>query len=304
MVKEIRFTKMHGAGNDYIYIDLTRPDATLPADFPSLARRISHRHCGVGADGLVAIMRPADPSRADFAMRMWNADGSEAQMCGNASRCVAKYIHDHSLSASRSLRLETRAGIKLLTITALDPHGRVSEVSVDMGPATFSSHEVPVSLPSPTPTHGIPDHHTPPLLPGTLQVSALGRSFCIHPVGMGNPHGVILLDHDPTDEEVLGAGPLLERDPAWPERANIEFAHIIDRSHINMRVWERGSGETMACGTGACATAAAAIALGLTDAAVELQLPGGTLCVSRDPATGHMHLRGPAATICTGVFPL
>lgn len=276
--RHIRFTKMHGAGNDYIYINALE---TVPGNLPLLSRQISSRHFGVGSDGLVAIMRS---DHADFRMRMFNADGSEAQMCGNASRCIGKYVYEKGLTDKTVVTLETLAGVKTLRLDVRD--GEVVSVRVDMGVPVFEPAEVPVACGE-------------PLVAGNVEVN--GIVFRLTAVGMGNPHGVIFTD-EISDFQVLQAGPLLEVADIWPQKANIEFVSIVDRQHIRMRVWERGSGETMACGTGACAAVAAAVVNGLTDREVDVRLRGGTLHVCWDEVSGHIFLSGGAEFIADGEF--
>lgn len=280
-MEEILFTKMHGAGNDYIYINCL---ASVPADPSQLSVEISDRHTGAGADGLILIM----PSGvADFRMRMFNADGSEGKMCGNASRCIAKYVHDYGLTDRLTVTLETLSGVRTLVMHP-EADGTVERVTVDMGKPEFTASAVPVTcigeqmIDSPVST-----------AVGELRLTA---------VSMGNPHGVIFIDRSPMDFEVEGVGRELECHPMWPERANIEFARVTGPDEIEMRVWERGSGETMACGTGACATAAAARRLGLVSGDVTVRLRGGDLRISVDDATGHMMMTGPAVTVMEGRY--
>ena len=261
--KEVRFTKMHGAGNDYIYLDAT-------GDF------------GVGSDGLVAVMTS---DIADFRMRMFNSDGSEAEMCGNASRCIAKFVYEKGLTDSETVTLETLAGIKVLHLHVRE--GVVESVTVDMGAPVLEPASVPVQS-------------LDPKLRLAEEETVDGRTYRITGVSMGNPHGVIFVD-EIDDDLVLRQGPLLEEAPIFPAKANIEFAKVLDRSTIEMRVWERGTGETLACGTGACATAVAAA---LTGREVDVLLRGGTLHIRWDETDGHVFMTGPAAFICDGVFYL
>lgn len=268
MKKAIPFTKMEGAANDYVYFDWRAP---LPDDLEGFARYVSDRHRGIGGDGIVLIL----PSEiADFKMRMFNADGSEAQMCGNASRCVAKYLYENRLTEKTSVLLETRAGIKRLDFTPT-AEDTVEEVTVDMGAPRFDSQD----------------------LPRLREIEISGR--IVYPVSMGNPHGVTFVD-EITDNMVLDEGPQMEIDTVWPEKANIEFVKVTDRSHIEMRVWERGTGETLACGTGACASAVASHEKGLTDDEVEVKLRGGTLRIKINPANGHVMMTGPARMVARG----
>lgn len=280
--KEVRFTKMHGAGNDYIYIDATRE---TPENLPELSRRMSDPHFGIGSDGLVAVM-PSDI--ADFRMRMFNSDGSEAEMCGNASRCIAKFVYEKGLTDKETLTLETLAGIKVLHLHVRDDI--VASVTVDMGAPVLEPTSVPVLS-------------RDPKLRLAEEETVDGRTYRITGVSMGNPHGVIFVD-EIDDDLVLRQGPLLEVAPIFPAKANIEFAEVLDRSTIRMRVWERGTGETLACGTGACATAVAAVLNGLTDREVDVRLRGGTLHIRWDEESGHVFMTGPAAFICDGIFYL
>lgn len=282
-MKEVKFTKMHGAGNDYIYIDCT---SSTPDSLPQLAIEMSRRHFSVGADGIVLIC----PSEvADLKMRIFNADGSEARMCGNATRCIGKYAYEHGLTRSSTLTLETLSGIKHLTLSIEPDTDEVSSVSVDMGPASFRCADIPVN------------HASDTMIDTPVEFAAPESPMHITAVSMGNPHGVIFLDHDPTDREVTGLGPILECHPIWPDRANIEFCRVIDRHRLLMRVWERGSGETWACGTGACAAASAAVATGRCDFPVSVELRGGTLLIDRLP-DGHIKMEGPAEEVFSGTY--
>ena len=280
--KEVRFTKMHGAGNDYIYLDAT---GEMPEDLPELSRRMSDPHFEVGSDGLVAVMTS---DIADFRMRMFNSDGSEAEMCGNASRCIAKFVYEKGLTDSETVTLETLAGIKVLHLHVRE--GVVESVTVDMGAPVLEPASVPVQS-------------LDPKLRLAEEETVDGRTYRITGVSMGNPHGVIFVD-EIDDDLVLRQGPLLEEAPIFPAKANIEFAKVLDRSTIEMRVWERGTGETLACGTGACATAVAAALNGLTGREVDVLLRGGTLHIRWDETDGHVFMTGPAAFICDGVFYL
>ncbi len=271
---------MHGAGNDYIYINATE---SVPGDIADLARRVSDRHFGVGSDGLVLIMQS---EVADFRMRMFNADGSEAEMCGNASRCVGKYVFEKGLTAKREITLETGAGIKILKLHVEDD--RVTSVTVDMGTPTLDAAGVPAVVRK-----------------GECKILEEeivgGKSYHITAVGMGNPHAIIFVP-EITDQMVLEEGPQLEVADIFPRKANIEFARIVNRREIEMRVWERGTGETWACGTGACATLVAAVLNGLTDRSADLKLRGGTLKIEWDETTNHVMMTGPAEFICDGVY--
>lgn len=283
-MKEMRFTKMEGLGNDYIYVDCMAGEPA--SDWENLSIRISDRHFGVGADGIILIM----PSKvADFRMRMFNADGSEGKMCGNGSRCVAKYVYDNGLTRKTEVTLETLAGIKVLKMH-LGADGKVDTVTVDMGEPILTAAEVPALSASER------------MVEETLPTAKHG-DFAVTAVSMGNPHGVIFVD-EITDELVLGAGPELERHSAFPDRANIEFVKVIDGETVQMRVWERGSGETLACGTGACATAVAAALTGRTNRKVTVKLIGGDLSIEWNEKDNHVYMTGPARTVFTGVWTL
>lgn len=273
----IPFTKMHGAGNDYVYLDCcTFPQ---PADPSALAIQVSDRHTGIGSDGLVLIL-PSDV--ADFRMRMFNADGTEAQMCGNASRCVGKYVYEHQLTNKTTITLETLAGIKHLVLHT--DQGKVNSVSVMMGKACVQ----PATLITPNTT--ISDQLRPFLQ--THQVTN---------VNVGNPHAIFIVDNlQQTDTYALGRE--IEVLPVYPEKTNVEFVEIISRNEICMRVWERGTGETMACGTGACASVAATFAAGKTDNEVIVHLLGGDLHITIDSITTGITMTGPAEEVFNGVF--
>lgn len=273
----IPFTKMHGAGNDYVYLDCcTFPQ---PADPSALAIQVSDRHTGIGSDGLVLIL-PSDV--ADFRMRMFNADGTEAQMCGNASRCVGKYVYEHQLTNKTTITLETLAGIKHLVLHT--DQGKVNSVSVMMGKACVQ----PATLITPNTT--ISDQLRPFLQ--THQVTN---------VNVGNPHAIFIVDNlQQTDTHALGRE--IEVLPVYPEKTNVEFVEIISRNEICMRVWERGTGETMACGTGACASVAATFAAGKTDNEVIVHLLGGDLHITIDSITTGITMTGPAEEVFNGVF--
>lgn len=278
----ILFSKMHGAGNDYIYIDATKE---IPSNLSELAVKMSDVHFGIGSDGLVAIMLS---DVADFRMRMFNSDGSEAEMCGNATRCIAKYVYEKGLTDKKVVTLETLAGIKILHLDVVD--GVVVSVTVDMGLPELRPELIPVASSDPEKK--------------VSEIETVGDiSYPVTGVSMGNPHGVIFVD-EITDRQILDEGPRLEVAEIFPRKANIEFAHVIDRNTIEMRVWERGTGETFACGTGACATVVAAVLNGLTEREVEMRLRGGSLFIKWDEVSGHVLMTGPAAFICDGVFYL
>ncbi len=275
----IPFTKMHGLGNDYIYIDCRE---WLPDRLADLAREMSDRHTGVGGDGIVLI---TPSSEAHFRMRMFNADGSEARMCGNASRCIARYVHDHIDRHINPIYLETLSGIKVLSLNMAD--GVVDSVTVDMGEPELSCQNIPVT------------HREDRLIDET--VSTPRGDLRVTAISMGNPHGVIFTDDLQTiDFDFLG--PHMESHPMWPDRANIEFAQVISPTEILMRVWERGTGETLACGTGACATAVAAALTGRCSRKTTLKLRGGDLEIEWRESDNHVYMTGPATEVFTGTY--
>lgn len=272
----MKFTKMHGAGNDYVYINCMN---NIPANPNELAVRISNRHYGVGSDGLVLIL-PSE--KCDFRMRMFNADGTEAEMCGNATRCIGKYVYDKRLTDKTEITLETNAGIKRLSLFVSE--GKVSKVTVDMGEPILQARDIPVNADMEQ-VKGYP-----------LDVD--GRKIKVTCVSMGNPHAVVFVDTI-TDDDVFVTGRKLEVHPFFPQKTNVEFCKVISRDKLSMRVWERGTGETLACGTGACATLVAAVINGLCDRRAELQLLGGRLFIEwRDD--NHIYMTGPAVTVFEG----
>ncbi|MCC6813557.1 MAG: diaminopimelate epimerase [Rubrivivax sp.] len=275
----MKFTKMHGLGNDYVYVNAF--DETV-ADPAAMAVAVSRPHFGVGADGLVLIGPSAE---ADFAMRMFNADGSEGEMCGNAVRCIGKYVHDRGLTRKTEVRLSTLGGIKTLQLRLKD--GSVDQVTVDMGEPAFS----PASLPVEWPGERIVNQ------PLTID----GQTHHITCVSMGNPHAVIFVD-DPKAIDVHGIGRQIENHPLFPRRTNVEFVRVRRRDLLEMRVWERGSGETLACGTGAAASLVAAVLNGLADRNAVVQLTGGDLQVTWDSRDNHVYQTGPASFVFDGVW--
>jgi diaminopimelate epimerase len=274
----MRFTKMHGAGNDYVYVNcFTEP---VPHNIAGTAIAISDRHKGIGADGLILIC----PSEiADARMRMFNADGSESEMCGNGIRCVAKYVYDHGLARKPELKIETGRGILTLHVHP-GRDGKIEQVRVNMGAPILESGRIPTTL------TGDPPINAP------LEVG--GRAISVTCVSMGNPHCVTFVD-EVNDDWVLHVGPQIERHPAFPRRVNAEFIQIISPDEFIMRVWERGSGETMACGTGACAAAVAGVLSSRTNRTVLAHLPGGDLTLEWAPS-GEVLMTGPATEVFTG----
>jgi diaminopimelate epimerase len=277
----MRFTKLHGAGNDYVYVDcFANP---MPHDPAGLSQRISDRHRGVGSDGLILIC----PSEvADVRMRMFNADGSEAEMCGNGVRCVAKYVHDHGLVRKPRLTVETGHGVLTLDLDVRD--GLVRQVTVDMGEPILEAARIPTTLPGDPPKDA------------ALEVP--GRTLRVTCVSMGNPHCITYVG-EITDEWVLGVGPKVERHPAFPRRTNAEFVRVNRPNDVTVRVWERGSGETLACGTGACAVAVAGVLAGRTQRQVVAHLPGGDLQLHWSEKDNHVYMTGPAVEVFSGEWP-
>lgn len=276
----MRFTKMQGCGNDYIYVNCFEESVTSPQQ---LARTISDRHFGIGSDGLVLIM-PSDI--ADCRMRMFNSDGSESEMCGNAIRCVAKYVYDRDIIHKRELSVETLAGIKYITINA-DDNDIARKMTVDMGAPITEATDIPVFA-----------DHSPVT---DLKLSAFGREFTFTCVSMGNPHAVTFIDEAVSSFDVERFGKVFETEEHFPRRSNIEFAEVISPTHLKMRVWERGAGETLACGTGTCATVAAACLNGICPREpVRVELLGGELLIEWKESDGHIYMTGPAEFVFDG----
>lgn len=281
----MKFTKMQGLGNDYVYVNCFREMVPDPG---GAAKRISDRHFGIGSDGLILI-RPS--SVADFEMEMYNADGSLGAMCGNGIRCVAKYVYDYGLTDRTHITVATGSGVKTLDLTVRD--GKVALVKVDMGAPILETEKIPAD---------------PSLFDGAERVVARplrvdGREYEVTCVSMGNPHCVTRVD-DVDGLEIETVGPAFEHHPAFPDRVNTEFIRVIDRSAVQMRVWERGSGETWACGTGACATAVACILNGWTEDSVTVKLRGGDLDIFWDRARNTVFMTGPAETVFEGEIEL
>ncbi|MDO5308708.1 MAG: diaminopimelate epimerase [Planctomycetia bacterium] len=297
----MRFTKMHGAGNDYVYIDLFREKLPVPPE--QLAPMVSDRHFGVGSDGLVLIC-PSDI--ADVQMRMFNSDGSESEMCGNALRCVAKYVAERNLS--RPTHLKITSGSRLLTVNCEYEGERVTRVRVDMGEPILTPADVPTNLrangPEEAPVADLPVESlgldfTKLLGAGSAELASFLNSQ-LTCVSMGNPHCVIFVDKI-TDDLVLGCGPIIERSlENFPRKINVEFIERLSDSHLRMRVWERGTGETLACGTGASATAVASALTGRTGRKVRLSLLGGELEIEWNAENNHVFMTGPAVESFSG----
>ena len=286
----MRFTKMHGAGNDYVYVNCFAEKIT--GDRAELARQVSDRHFGVGGDGLILILPPENADAADARMQMFNADGSEAEMCGNGIRCVAKYVYDHGIKRDPSLKIETGAGI--LSLELETNNGKAHRVRVDMGEPILDGPQVPTNLPTKLGPHGNS------VVNADLEID--GQTFNATCVSMGNPHCVIFVDKA-TDDLVLGTGPKIETAPAFPARVNVEFIEVISRGELRQRTWERGSGETFACGTGASAVCVAGVLTERSDRNVIIHLLGGDLELEWNETDGHVYMTGPAEEVFTGIWP-
>ena len=273
-VKKMQFIKMHGLGNDYVYVDCFDPvtaDIIAHTELSSLAQQLSDRHFGIGSDGLVLIL-PSD--EADARMRIFNADGSEAQMCGNAIRCVGKYLYESGRCRRTQICIQTPAGLRTLRVHTTE--GKVDSAEVNMGKAEVMFDELMINY----------------------------RPVAFVSVNMGNPHIVLFPQTHVATMSLTPLGPTLERHPPFPEGTNVEFVSVRNSKEIDMRVWERGSGETMACGTGACAAAVAAAVLSKTDNAVTVHLRGGDLHIHYDPETREVTMTGPATEAFRGEYIL
>ena len=277
----MRFTKMHGAGNDYVYVDCFNQQVAEPA---RLARAIADRHFGVGGDGLVLIM-PSD--KADVRMRMFNLDGSEAEMCGNAVRCVAKYAHDHGISAGNPMRVETGRGV-LTILLALDAAGKVTSATVDMGEPILRSADIPVKVPQERAID--------------VPIRAGRHAFTMTCVSMGNPHAVMYVP-DVSAVPLEEVGPLIEKHPLFPDRVNAHFVQAHSKAEVTMRTWERGSGITLACGTGASAVCVAGVLTGRSGRQLTVHLPGGNLRLLWREQDNHVLMTGPASEVFSGDWP-
>lgn len=277
----MKFTKMHGLGNDYVYVNCFEEKIDNP---PAVARFVSDRHFGIGSDGLIMI----NPSKtADFEMEMYNADGSRGEMCGNGIRCVAKYVYDYGLTDKTQISVETLGGIKYLDLTVED--GKVSLVKVDMGKQELEADLIPI----------ISEREQ--VIDEPIEVD--GKEYHMTGVSMGNPHAVIYVD-DVKGLDLEKIGPKFENHERFPKRINTEFVHCIDRQTVEMRVWERGSGETLACGTGACAVAVSSILNNLTDTQVTVKLLGGDLQIEWDREKDRVFMTGPATVVFDGVIDI
>lgn len=280
----MKFTKMHGIGNDYVYVNCFKETVENPTE---AAKFVSDRHCGIGSDGLILI-KPSDV--ADCQMDMYNADGSQGAMCGNGIRCVAKYAYDYGIVNKDVITIETKSGIKTLELTIED--GKVSLVRVNMGSPILDAPQIPILC------------NSPKVLAMPLTIE--DKTYAITGVSMGNPHIITYLDslEELKNLEIEKIGPKFENNPIFPDRVNTEFVKIIDRHTAQMRVWERGSGETMACGTGACAVAVASILNGYTEDTVTVKLLGGDLHIQWDREANTVYMTGPATAVFDGEIKL
>lgn len=284
----MKFTKMQGCGNDYVYINCFEENID---DRSALAVRLSERHFGIGSDGVIYIC-PSD--KADFMMDMYNLDGSRGKMCGNGIRCVGKYVYDHRLTDKTEISVETLAGIKFLTLHKDDSTDTVKSVTVDMGAPVFKAAEIPLNTDILSFTGNGEDDC---IKEYPLVINGKEMKFTF--VSMGNPHAVTFID-DTDGLKIEDFGPEAEAHKLFPERANIEFIQVVDRTHTKMRVWERGSAETFACGTGACASVVASYLNGLTDNKVSVKLLGGTLEIEYDSRNQKVFMTGPAVEVYNG----
>ena len=284
----MKFTKMQGLGNDYVYVNCLEEKVNDPSE---TARYVSDRHYGIGADGLILIC-PSE--KADFEMMMYNADGSRGEMCGNGIRCVAKYVYDYGLTDKTSISIETLGGIKYLDLTVED--GKAVQIRVDMDVPELRAERIPIHVNA---ANG--DAKTPADAGRVIDepIAVDGMEYRMTGVSMGNPHVVVFLD-DVKNMDIQKIGPKFENHERFPNRINTEFVRIIDRERIEMRVWERGSGETLACGTGACAAVVASILNGLAGRKVTVKLKGGDLLVEWDQESGKVYMTGPAEVVFDG----
>ncbi|MDD3220249.1 MAG: diaminopimelate epimerase [Lachnospiraceae bacterium] len=277
----MKFTKMHGIGNDYVYVNCLEEEVKNPGP---IAKYVSDRHCGIGSDGLILI-KPSDT--ADFEMDMYNSDGSQGAMCGNGIRCVGKYVYDYGLTDKTHLEIQTKSGIKYLDLQIED--GKTAMIKVNMGSPILAAKEIPV----------VSDKEQ--VIDEPICVD--GVEYRMTGVSMGNPHAIVYMDDvDGLDIEKLG--PKFENHERFPDRVNTEFVKVLDKETVQMRVWERGAGETMACGTGACAVAVACILNGLTKEHVTVKLLGGDLEIFWDRSADVVYMTGPAATVFDGEIDL
>lgn len=277
----MKFTKMHGIGNDYVYVNCFEESVKNPAE---VSKFVSDRHFGIGSDGLILISPSAI---ADFRMNIYNADGSQAEMCGNGIRCVAKYVYDYGLTDKTEIPVETLAGIKYLRLQV--ENGKVASVEVNMGAPILEPKEIPVAVEE-SPVVNVP-------------VEVKGKIYHMTCVSMGNPHAIIFMNNV-KDLDIAAIGPYFENHTVFPKRTNTEFVEVLDRNTVNMRVWERGSDETLACGTGACATTVACILNDKTENEVTVHLLGGDLKIRWDREANQVYMTGPATVVFDGEITL
>lgn len=277
----MKFTKMHGIGNDYVYVNCFKESIKNPAE---VSKFVSDRHFGIGSDGLILISPSA---KADFRMNIYNADGSQAEMCGNGIRCVAKYVYDYGLTDKTEISVETLAGIKYLKLHV--ENGKVATVEVNMGAPILEAKEIPVTVDE-SPVVNVP-------------VEVNGKTYHMTCVSMGNPHAIIFVDNV-KDLDIEAVGPFFENHTVFPKRTNTEFVEVLNRNTVNMRVWERGSDETLACGTGACATTVACILNNKTEDEVTVHLLGGDLKIRWDREANQVYMTGPATVVFDGEITL
>jgi len=292
----MKFTKMHGCGNDYVYINGCVENIPLE-EKPDLVRAVSDRHFGIGGDGAIFI-NPSDV--ADFEMEMYNADGSRSEMCGNGIRCVAKYVYDHGMTTkTENLSIVSAGAIKYLNLSVKD--GKVETVRVNMGAPILEASEVPVD-PALVKTTKIKDalgNEVNAVVDASIMVC--DKEYKMTCVSMGNPHAIVFMK-DVANLKIEEIGPFFENHKVFPRRTNTEFVEIVDRGHVNMRVWERGTGETLACGTGCCATVVSCILNGLTDDTVVVKVLGGEIKITWDKTENLVYMEGPATTVFEGEY--
>lgn len=276
----IKFTKMHGLGNDYVYIDAINQKIEKTEE---LAKKVSDRHFGIGSDGLILI---CESKIADFKMQMFNSDGTEAEMCGNGIRCVGKFVYDKGMTNKETVTIETLAGIK--TLNFIIKNKKVKKVKVDMGEPIFNPEEIPVKAEE-NPVKN-------------LKIKAEDKEFKFTCISMGNPHAITIIKENLENFDIHKYGKKVENHQAFPKKTNVEFINIIDENNIKMRVWERGTGETLACGTGACASAVATAINGKTQRKVKVQLLGGTLEIEWNNENNHIYMTGSAETVFEGIL--
>lgn len=295
----MQFTKMHGLGNDYVYVNAFEEDVADPA---ALALIVADRHFGIGGDGLILVAPPQDGVKADVRMRMFNADGSESEMCGNGVRCVCKYTHDHGISSANPMLVETGNGVLSLEYE-IGPDGKVTQVTVDMGEPILEAAKVPVAIPGVDAASNVvsadgPEDECPGEAAATLMGEA-GVQSTLTAVSMGNPHIMIYCD-DVAKVPLEQIGPKLEKHPWFPNRINVHFIQVHSGNEVTMRTWERGSGITMACGTGASAVCVAGVLTGNSGRKILAHLPGGDLELEWREADNHVYMTGPATEVFTG----